>query len=258
MIDAPLPRPVPGRLSGRIAVVTAAASGIGRATAIRVAAEGATVIDRDPRVAETRSGITSSGGTAESMELDCSNRAAVEEAFASIAARHGRIDILVNGVGRSAREKMTDFWNSDPDTWDMVIAVSLKSTMLCSRQVVAGMRERRSGRIINISSTAWLTPTPFFHDYAAAKAGVVGFTRVLAMELAPYMVTANSISPGPIMTPALAPQPPGVQERIKALIPLGDYGAPEDIAAGVCYLAADDGRFITGHNLIISGGRGMV
>jgi NAD(P)-dependent dehydrogenase (short-subunit alcohol dehydrogenase family) len=186
MLDKPLPRPCPGRLAGRVAVVTAAASGIGRASAIRLAEEGASVVavDVDPGVAATAKGITAAGFEASSMVLDCSSRPDVERVFSEIEQRSGRVDILVNGVGRSARERLGNFATSDPEVWDMVIRLSLRSTMLCARQVVPGMLARRAGRIVNISSVAWLVPTPYFSDYAAAKAGVVGFTRVLAVEMA--------------------------------------------------------------------------
>ncbi len=260
MPQGTVPRACPGRLAGRITVVTDAASGIGRATAIRLAEEGASVValDLDPRVAATAEAIASAGFQASSEVLDCASRPDVERAFAGIEQRSGRVDILVNAVGRSARERMGTFADSDPKVWDMVVRLSLCSTMLCARQVVPGMRARRAGRIVNISSVAWFVPTPFFSEYAAAKAGVVGFTRVLAVEMAAFGVTVNAISPGPILTPALASQPPGVQERIKATIPLGGYGTPEDVAAGAAYLVSDDGRFVTGHNLVVSGGRGMV
>jgi NAD(P)-dependent dehydrogenase (short-subunit alcohol dehydrogenase family) len=120
----------------------------------------------------------------------------VQDAFAAIQARHGRVDVLVNVVGRNAGPRRSLFHESDPEGWDMVLDLSLKSTMRCCRQVVPGMRERKSGRIVSISSVAWTAPTPTFCDYAAAKAGVVGFTRVLAVELAPLGVTVNAISPG--------------------------------------------------------------
>lgn len=259
MIDAALPQPVPGRLAGRVAVVTAAASGIGRATALRMGREGARLvaIDLDPGVHDVAATLRDDGREASAITLDCTDRAGIEAAFAGIQAELGRVDILVNGVGRSARDKLGPFAESDPAMWDLVIETSLKSAMLCSRQVVQGMRDRQHGRIVNISSVAWIVPTPFFHDYAAAKAGLVGFTRVLAMEMAPHGVTVNAISPGPILTPALATQPPGFQDRIVATIPMGGYGAPEDIAAGASYLASEDGRFVTGHNLVIGGGRGI-
>jgi NAD(P)-dependent dehydrogenase (short-subunit alcohol dehydrogenase family) len=249
----------PYRLPGKLAVITAAGAGIGAATSRRLAQEGAIVvaIDRSPDVHATAAQLTAEGLQAESLVLDCTDPEAVPTVFQDILRRHGRIDVLVNGVGQSARERMSEFWRSDPKIWDFVLDVCLKSTMLCTRQVAAHMRERRSGRVINISSIAWLAPSPNLAEYAAAKAGVIGFTRVLATELAPFGITVNAVSPGPIATAALVNMADGMAERLKASIPLGRVGAPEDIAAGIAYLASDDASFVTGHNLIISGGRVM-
>lgn len=243
------------RYAGKVAVVTAAASGIGRATVDRLAAEGAFVVgvDIDPCIGEVISSEIQNG---EGVTLDCCDRDAVVAAFAGILARHGQIDVLVNVVGRTAGARRSEFWESDPEVWDFVIDASLKATMICARQVVPSMRERRSGRIVNIASLAFLAPNPTFVDYTAAKAGVVGLTRALAVEMAPFNVTVNAVSPGQIDTPAtLSGHSPELRQRMSALIPLGRYGQPEEIASGIAFLASDDASFITGHNLVISGGR---
>ena len=243
------------RYEGKIAVVSAAASGIGRATVNRLAAEGAFVVgvDIDPCVGEVMATDVENG---EGVTLDCCDRNAVASTFSDILARHGRIDVLVNVVGRTAGARRTEFWESDPEVWDFVIDASLKATMSCTRQVVPSMRERRSGRIVNIASLAMLAPNPTFADYTAAKAGVVGLTRALAVELAPFNVTVNAVSPGQVDTPATqAGHSPELRAQMSALIPLGRYGEPDEIASGIAFLGSDDASFITGHNLVISGGR---
>lgn len=247
------------RFAGKVAVVTAAASGIGRATALRLAEEGATVvaIDISRGVEGVAAELTTGGQPHGFRTLDCTDKAAVARTFATIYDEYGNIDILVNGVGLPAGDRQTEFWCSEPETWDFVLDVSLKSTMLCSRQVVPAMRERRVGRIVNIASVTWMVPTPTFADYAAAKAGVVGFTRVLAIELAPFGVTVNAVSPGPIVTAQFKAHTEETKKRVLATIPLGRYGQPEDIAAGIAYLASDEAGFVTGHNLIVAGGRAI-
>ncbi len=248
------------RFAGKIAVVTGASSGIGRATALRLASEGATVValDIDERVAEVAKDMQAAHGRGTSVRLNCTDRAAVEAVFSDLLQKHDFIDILVNVVGRTAGEKRTEFYISEPETWDEVIDLSLMSTLICTRQVVPGMRERKRGKIVNIASAAFLSPTPTFADYAAAKAGVVGFTRVLAIELAPFGVNVNAISPGPITTPATEQRhTPEFRAKLVTTIPLGRYGDPRDVAGGVAFLASEEAAFITGHNLVISGGRAI-
>jgi NAD(P)-dependent dehydrogenase (short-subunit alcohol dehydrogenase family) len=249
------------RFTGKCAVVTAAASGIGRATALRLAAEGARVacVDVSPAVAETRRVIAAAGGQASEWQLDVTDRAAVITCMQKIEEAQGPTDILINGVGRSSAVKGGgEFCESDPDNWAEVIDISLFSTMMICRQIVPGMKARGHGKVVNIASVAFLMPTPSFADYAAAKAGVVGFTRVLAIEVAKSGVTVNAVSPGPIATPATAKHPPETTARVLATIPMGRYGQPEDIAAAVLFLASEDAGFITAQNLVVGGGRGIV
>lgn len=245
---------------GKRAIVSAAASGICRATALRLAAQGAEVACLDiGDVSATVDEIRAAGGTATGWQLDVGDRAAVVATFAAIEAAQGPTDVLVNGVGMSAAGfGGGEFWCSEPETWDRVIDLSLKSTMHCTRQIVPGMRERRRGAVVNIASVSFLMPTPTFGDYAAAKAGVVGFTRVLAIELAPFGVRVNAVSPGPIETAATKRHPEATRQRVLATIPLGHYGQPEDVAAAITFLASDDARFITAQNLVVGGGRGIV
>ncbi len=244
------------RMNGKTVVVTAAASGIGRAIARRLAQDGAATIhclDIDPAVTRVASEIQALGPSAHSHVLDLTDRTAVPAVFAAI----GDVDVLVNGVGSSARDKVGEFATSDPSTWDFVIDTSLKSAMLASRQVVSGMRRRRHGRIVSISTDAWLYPTKNFADYAAAKAGVVGFTRALALEEAVFGINVNAVSPGPVRAGGTAKLPADMLARIVAEVPLGRMGEPEDVAHLVAFLVSDEASWITGQNVAINGGRTM-
>jgi NAD(P)-dependent dehydrogenase (short-subunit alcohol dehydrogenase family) len=247
--------------AGKVAVVTAAASGIGRATALRLARDGADVImiDLNPAVATVAAEVPSGAGSTEAIVSDCTDEDAVKEAFAGIYERHGDIDILVNAVGQPNRgDDMIEFWESDSDRWRFVLNVCLWSTMLCSRQVVPTMRSHGYGKIVNVSSVSWLVPPPpSFTEYAAAKAGVVGFTRGIAAELGKFGVNVNAVSPGPVRSTQTDRQPQEFKQRVLSTVPLGRYGEAEEIAAGIVFLASDEASFITGHNLVIGGGRAM-
>jgi NAD(P)-dependent dehydrogenase (short-subunit alcohol dehydrogenase family) len=243
-----------GKLDGKIAVVTGAANGIGRASALALARHGArlAVLDIEAdRLAQLAAEI---GGDAIAIPLDCTDRAAIEAAFLRI----GRVDILFNNVGQSAREKASQFHDSDPDTWEFVLRVSLRSCMLATRQVVGQMRDRGAGKIINMSSESALYGDVGLADYSAAKMGVIGFTRSLARELAPFRVNVNAVAPGAIGTRAHDRLPPEVIDTIKSGTPMGYIGTPDDVANAVVFLAGEDSRFITGQTLLIDGGRWMI
>jgi NAD(P)-dependent dehydrogenase (short-subunit alcohol dehydrogenase family) len=248
-----------GRLDGRTAIVTAAAGGIGGATVRRLAEDGArTIIAIDIAPAALSvvcSDAAHRGAEAHPVVLDCTDADAVRETLAEILVSRGPIDILVNLVGRSAQEKASEFWESEPETWRGVLDMCLTSAMLCSRQVVPQMRERQTGKIVNISSDIARRPDRGWVDYAAAKSGIIGFTRALAMELAPAGVNVNAVAPGTIATNAIAKMPPAMMDRMRASIPFGDVGAPEDVANCIAFLVSDDSRYITGQTIGINGGR---
>jgi NAD(P)-dependent dehydrogenase (short-subunit alcohol dehydrogenase family) len=252
---------VEGRFSGRIAVVTGAANGIGRASALRLAREGAdlAVVDREGEALHAVGrDIEELGRPALAITADWTDAVAVGAAFAAIRRRFGRIDILFNNVGQSARERASEFHMSEEETGRFVIEVSLLTTMRASRLVVEEMRARKSGRIVNMSSESAFYGDVGFVDYAAAKMGVVGFTRSLARELAPYQINVNAVCPGAIRTRAHDRLPVEVIDRVRTSVPMGYVAEPEDVAGVVAFLASDDARYITGQSILIDGGRWMI
>lgn len=246
-----------GRFQGRRVAITGAANGIGRATALRFAAEGSELalldIEADP-LAGTAEACRAQGAAAETHVLDLTDEAAVTAAFGRI----GRLDALFNNVGQSARERSREFWQSEPATWRFVLEVSLMTTMLASRQVVPQMRERGAGRIVNMSTESAFYGDVGMADYAAAKMGVIGFTRALARELAPYRVNVNAVAPGAIRTRAHDRLPREVIDKVRRSVPMGFVAEPEDVAGVVAFLMSDDARYITGQTLLIDGGRWMI
>jgi len=252
---------IAGRFTDRIALVTGAANGIGRASALRLAREGAdlVVVDREgePLHAVARE-IEAAGRQVLAITADWTDAGAVEAAFAAIRRRFGRIDILFNNVGQSARERASLFHVSAEETWRFVIEVSLLTTMRATRLVVEEMRARRSGRIVNMSTESAFYGDVGFVDYAAAKMGVVGFTRSLARELAPFQVNVNVVCPGAIRTRAHDRLPRDVIDKVRTSVPMGYVAEPEDVAGVVAFLASDDARYITGQSILIDGGRWMI
>lgn len=252
---------VEGRFAGRIAVVTGAANGIGRASALRLAREGADLVVVD-REGDTLQGVAreieAAGRQVLPITADWTDPAAVEAAFAAIRTRFGRIDILFNNVGQSARERASEFHVSEEATWRFVIEVSLVATMRATRLAVEEMRARRSGRIVNMSTESAFYGDVGFVDYAAAKMGVVGFSRSLARELAPFHVNVNVVCPGAIRTRAHDRLPREVIDKVRTSVPMGYVAEPEDVAGVVAFLASDDARYITGQSILIDGGRWMI
>lgn len=249
------------RLEGKLAVVTGAANGIGRATALRFAREGANlaILDRETEGLDvTAEEARALGAKVLSISADCTDEAVVAAAFDRIKAEAGFVDILMNNVGQSARERASEFYESSSDVWRFVLEVSLLSTMIASRQVVPAMREAGRGKIVNVASNAGLAGEVGLSEYAAAKMGVIGFTRSLARELAPFKVNVNAVCPGVTKTRVLERIPDDILEGIRKSIPLGFFAEPEDIAAAAAFLASDDSRYMTGQSVVVDGGRWMV
>jgi 3-oxoacyl-[acyl-carrier protein] reductase len=247
------------RFADRVAVVTGAARGIGATTAKRFAAEGATVIavDRDPSVAAAAETLVAAGGRAEAIEADVTDGDAVDELFASVAARHGRIDVLVNNAGITRDDLLFKMEEAD---WDAVIDVNLKSVFLCCRAAQRSMVEARQGAIVNLSSRSALGNRGQA-NYSAAKAGIRGLTSTLALELGPFGIRANAVAPGYIateMTDATARRlgldPEEHRARVAAATPLRRVGTPEDVASVVAFLASDDAAYVSGQTIEINGG----
>ena len=243
-------------MSDRVAIVTGAGQGMGRAVAMRLSAEGARVVANDVNeeaAARTAQGIQDAGGEAIAVAGDVTSSGDVANIVDAALDRYGRIDILVNNAGVLRPTKVIDI---EEDEWDWVIAVNLKGTYLCSRAVLPAMRKVGWGRIVNFSSTAGKsTSTVGGAHYTAAKAGVLGFTRHLAREAAAYGVTVNAVCPGLIDTEMVRGTIPDEQARAYAdSFPIQRMGEPSEVAELVAFLASDRAAYITGASLDINGG----
>lgn len=246
------------QFAGKTAVVTGAGNGIGRACAIAYAKEGANVamFDREAdALAETVELVKAERVRALPVVGDMTKNEEVAAAFQKTRAEFGPIDILLNNIGQTARENYSEFYEAKAETLQFVIGVSLMTTLMCSRQVAAEMRERRSGKIVSISSDSAMNGDIGTVDYAAAKSGVLGFTRALARELGPFKVNVNAVCPGPTNTRAMQRIPRDAYERARNAIPMGELSDPEDIANAVVFLSSAKARFITGQTLMVNGGR---
>jgi 2-hydroxycyclohexanecarboxyl-CoA dehydrogenase len=256
MASAPNRLPCAMRLEGKKALVTGGASGIGAAIARRLAAEGAEVtigdlnLDGATEVAGEISGL--------SIELDVTD---LGSAQAAVDSAGSPIDILVNNAGT---DEFGFFLQTTPEQWKKVVDVNLYGVLNCTHAALPGMQEAGYGRIVNIASEAGRVGSKGSAVYSAAKAGVIGFTKVMAREGARFGITANAIAPGPIETPLLMQAKEfgelgeKIIETMKAGTQLRRLGKPEEVAAAVAFLASDDASYVTGETLGVSGGLGMV
>lgn len=241
---------------GRVALITGASRGIGRAIATRLASGGATVVAaaRGDHAAATVDAITGAGGRAESVSLDVTDAAAVSAVVAGVLERHGRIDILVNNAGITRDQLMLRMKRED---WDAVIATNLTATFTTIQAVLKPMVKQRSGRIVNVSSVVGQSGNAGQANYAASKAGLIGFTKSLALEVASRHITVNAVTPGLVDTDMTRAISAGAHEEWASRIPLQRLGTPDDVAGAVAFLASDEASYITGHVLAVNGGMYM-
>jgi 3-oxoacyl-[acyl-carrier protein] reductase len=244
-------------LTGKIAMVTGASQGIGRATAIALAAAGARVAvaaRNEEKLAEVAKQIESAGSQALAVKMDVADPEQIKTGFQQALGKFGRLDILVNNAaitrdGLALRMKLDD--------WETVLRTNLTSAHLCTQHALSTMMKQRWGRIINVSSVVAETGNAGQANYVAAKAGLIGLTRAIATEMASRNITVNAVAPGFIATPMTDALPEKVKEELKARIPLGRLGTDADVAAAIVFLASEEAGYITGSVLDVNGGMRM-
>jgi len=243
------------RLEDRVAIVTGGARGIGQGICFRLADEGAKVAVLDviaDEAKEVAEEIVKSGGSALALKVDVTRAPEIEKAVKEVVSKFGKVDILVNNAGVSIASKVAKM---SEETWDKVHDVNLKGVFLCCRAVIPHMKGHKYGKIINIASILALRGGPLYAHYGATKAGVVGFTQGLAVELGPHNINVNAVGPGFIDTPMSGHDvTPEVRKLMQKKIPLRRIGTPRDIADAVLFLASDEAAYITGQCLYVCGG----
>jgi 3-oxoacyl-[acyl-carrier protein] reductase len=241
-------------LKDKVALVTGASQGIGRDTALALAEAGAKVAvaaRSEDKLAALVSDIAAAGGTALAVKMDVADIEQVKAGFKQVLEKFGRLDILVNNAaitrdGLAVRMKADD--------WEAVLRTNLTGAHLCIQQALPTMMRARAGRIINISSVVAQSGNAGQANYVAAKAGIIGLTKAIAIEIASRNITVNAVAPGFIETPMTAVLPAKVKEELTTRIPLGRMGSARDVAAAIVFLASDEAAYITGHVLNVNGG----
>lgn len=254
------------KLTGRIAVVTGGGRGIGKAISKRLAAEGAGVVivyaGNERAAIDTVAEISAAGGSAWVHRIDIADAGAAIEGIAKIAEERGRLDVVVNNAGISKDNLML---RAKPEEWDAVLDTNLRGAWACSKAAMRVMLKSKNvsaaghstGRIVNITSIVGETGNAGQTTYAAAKAGLIGLTRAMALEVASRGITVNAVAPGFITTDMTDALPEKVREELRTKIPLGRIGAPDDVADAVLYLCSDGAAYVTGQVLRVNGGMDM-
>ena len=244
-------------LKDKVALVTGASQGIGRATSLALAQASAKVgiaARNTEKLASLAAEIAAAGGEALAVPMDVADAAQVKTGLQQLLAKFGRLDILVNNAAitrdtLALRMKLED--------WDAVLRTNLTGAHLCIQQALGAMLKQRAGRIINLTSVVAETGNAGQSNYVASKAGLIGLTRAIAIEVASRNITVNAVAPGFIATPMTDPLSPELKDKMKSLIPLGRFGTDRDVAAAIIFLASDEAGYITGQVLGVNGGLHM-
>lgn len=244
-------------LKDKVAFVTGASQGIGRATSLALAAAGANVVvtaRSADKLALLATEIKEAGGESFALPMDVGDAATVKNVFQHALENFGRLDILVNNA---AITRDTLALRMKIEDWDAVLRTNLTGALLCTQQALGAMLKQRSGRIINVTSIVAQTGNAGQVNYVASKAGLIGLTRALAIEVASRNITVNAVAPGFIETPMTDPLPQELKDKMKSLIPLGRFGTDSEVAAAIIFLASDEAAYVTGHVLEVNGGMHM-